>query len=83
MNSRDMAALAAGFAAGLLTEEALSEAVGDDTIVAQIVALAGGSTAAGLAATAVHAASNIPVIEDVFDAADDVIDGVTDLFDWD
>ncbi len=72
MNDRDIAKYAAMLAAGIITQDALLETLGDDSIVNQIVAAAGAGVVVGAASE---------VIEDVTDVAMDVVD-VINPFSW-
>ena len=72
MNDRDIAKYAAMLAAGIITQDALLETLGDDSIVNQIVAAAGAGAVVGAASD---------VIEDVTDVAMDVVD-VINPFNW-
>jgi len=67
MNERDIAKYAALVATGVMTEDALLEALGDDSIVSQIMALAGTSALIGVAGGVVE-----DTVDGVFDILDDV-----------
>ena len=81
MNSKDITALAAGLAAGLYTEDQLSEILGDDSLVSQIVSLAGGSVVGGIAAGVTDTLLNNDVADDIFDTVDEVVDTLNP-FNW-
>lgn len=72
MTDRDIAKYAAMLAAGIITQDALLDTLGDDSIVNQIVAAAGAGVVIGAASE---------VIEDVTDVAMDVVD-VINPFNW-
>jgi len=67
MNERDIAKYAALVATGVMTEDALLEALGDDSIVSRIMALAGTSALIGVAGEVVE-----DTVDGVFDILDDV-----------
>jgi hypothetical protein len=73
MNERDMAKYAALVATGMITEDALLEAIGDDSIVSQIMAMSGAIAVTG-------AVSGI--VEDVVDTAFDVVDSINPFSGW-
>ncbi len=73
MTERDIAKYAALVATGVMTEDALLEALGDDSIVNQIMAVAGASAVMG-------AASGI--VEDVVDTTFDVLDDINPFSGW-
>lgn len=76
MNNRDIAKYAALIAAGVITEDVLSDLIGDDTIIQKIMSVAGASAIVG-------AASNL--IDDAVDTTMDVAEGIVDTlnpFKW-
>jgi len=72
MTERDIAKYAAMVAAGVITTDALTEMIDDDSIVTQILAASVAGVAVGVAA---------PVIEDVVDVAADALDAINP-FSW-
>ena len=76
INERDIAKYAALVATGVMTEDALLEALGDDSIVNQIMAVAGASAVMGVASGVVES-----VVDTTFDAAEDVLDTINP-FSW-
>jgi len=72
MTNKDMANYAALVAAGIITEDALSDLLGDDTIVKDIMAMVGATAITG-------AASGL--IEDTVDVVEDVVDTLNP-FNW-
>ena len=75
-NSRDLAALAAGIAAGIMTEDAVMEALGNDqSAMDEVLGLVTGTTVGDAVQGTVRTVTDAPVVSDVFDAVDD-------LFDW-
>lgn len=76
MNERDIAKYATMVAAGIIAEDQLSELIGDDTIIQQILSVSGASAVTG-------AASNLidKTVDTTFDVAEDVIDTINP-FNW-
>ena len=72
MTDREIAKYAALIAAGVLTEDALLEQLGDDSIVSKIMAVSG--------AMAITTAAK-DVVEDTVDVAMDVVDSINP-FKW-
>lgn len=76
INERDIAKYAALVAAGVYTEDALLDLLGDDSVVNQIMAVAGASAVMGAASGVVE-----DVVDTTFDVAEDVIDTINP-FNW-
>jgi len=68
--------LAAGYAAGTYTEDALMEVCGDDSIVSDIISIAGGLVGAGLVAGATSMLLDTEIATDVTDVVDEALDGI-------
>lgn len=76
MTERDIAKYAALVATGVMTEDALIEAIGDGSIVSQIMALAGASAVMGAASGIVEG-----VVDTTFDVVEDTLDAIN-IFNW-
>jgi len=72
MKDKEIAKYAAMLAAGVVTQDALLEAIGSEDIVSQIVAASVTGVAVGVA---------LPIIEDAVDIAADAIDAINP-FNW-
>lgn len=70
---REMAKLAALVATGVIAEDALLEAIGDESIVSEIMAIAGATAITGMASGA---------IEDTVDTVLDVVDDLNPFSGW-
>ena len=77
MDTNDVVKLATAYAAGSIAYEGILEAVGDETVAKNIIALVGSIGAAGLAAKladgSVDLAREVPIVGGVIDASDSVI----------
>jgi len=74
--TKDLTVLAVGLAAGLYTEDTLLEELGDDSLVAKVVALAGGSAVGGIAAGVTKTILDTDIVDDVYETVDDVVDSI-------
>lgn len=79
--TKDLTVLAAGLSAGLFTEAALLEELGDESLVAQVIALSTGAVLGGVAASLTASALDNEIVTEVTDVIDDVIDSVNP-FNW-
>lgn len=73
--------LAIGFAAGIYTEDALLELTGDDNIVGEILAIAGGAAVASVATTLAQSILDTEPVTDALDVVDDVVSAINP-FNW-
>ena len=76
-SSKDLAAFAAGIAAGILTEDAVMEVLGNDqSLMDEVMGMITGTSVAGVVSSTTRAVTDAPGISDALDAVDK-------LFDWD
>ena len=76
MNERNIAKFAAMVAAGTIVEDQLSELLGDDSIVSEIMAAAGATAVVGAANGVISDA-----VDTTFDVAEDVLETINP-FNW-
>jgi len=81
-NTNDVMKLAAAYAAGDIAYEGILEAIGDETVAKNIVALVTSLGVAGLAAKladkTVDLTREIPLVGGAIEVADGIIGGITD-----
>lgn len=65
MDTKDIASLAAGLAAGTITESYVREVLGDDSLVDQVLSIAAGTAVASLVTNVVG-----DVVDDIFSIFD-------------
>ncbi len=81
--TKDLVALAAGFAAGTISQDSLLDILGNDSLVDKVVSMAGGVAIGGVATSVARRALDLDptgVIDSVTDIMDDVVGGIFDLF---
>ncbi len=87
MNTNDIAKLAAAYAGGTMTYEAVFERLGGDgQLMNQVLSVAAGLGMAGVAAkvadTAIDLGREIPIVGDAIECVDDILGDAIDLFKW-
>jgi hypothetical protein len=74
-SSKDLAAMAAGMAAGILTQDAVMETLGNDqSLMDEVLGLVAGVSVGGIVEDTVQTVVDAPIISDVFDVVDDIFD---------
>ena len=83
IQSKNLVGLAAGLAAGSMTNEAVLKALdGDNELMDKVLGIAAGFGAGSIVSNAtVNVIKNVPILDDTCDMIDDAIGGVFDIFD--